>query len=148
MTFEIFWRIGCPAIFTHPSLEVYHDLTPNQTGAYWVIDLRETFIIFAQPVEVIFDYGHAVGFQKQMSYNFFSTIFVNPLYALQDIIPTDLSLSVRVPFAPHPLVRITPQVKLTVTVDKFLTRDQLSFTGGCSAHFLLGMSNTTMQRMH
>ncbi|MBI4977470.1 MAG: hypothetical protein HZC28_08315 [Spirochaetes bacterium] len=148
MTFEIFWRVGCPAVFTHPSLEVYHDLTPNQSGFYWVIDLRETFVIFSLPVDIVFDYGHANGFQKQGSYRFLQYIFKDPLYAMQDILPTDLSLSAAVPFTPHPSMRITPYVKITLTTDKFLTRDPLSFTGGCSVHYLIGATNTTMNRMH
>lgn len=131
---ELFWGFGSDTLFLKPSLELYHDFTPNQSGTFWVIDLDQRVSIAKRKFDLEYRYAHANGFFKQGSYGFFKNLFSNPLHGLQDILPTFLSFQISSDFFIKSRFVITPVALASVSVNRYITREFLnvSFMVKCS----------------
>lgn len=142
-TAEIFWKIGFASIFSHPTLCVYHDLTPSQNGTYWVLDFRESFHLFKQRFDVFFNYGHSYSYQKQGTDQVKN--FVQLLGALA---PMDLGLHLHVPFKLGDFVYLVPNVGIHLITAQYQNRESIEGVVGFTAHFAAGVDDVAIRPFH
>jgi hypothetical protein len=123
LTSEIFTQLRLPNIFLRPAFEIYFDLTPYQAGAYWLFEVSHPFTFLEQSFKVTAVYAHAAGFMKAGTYDFFRNIFIYPLYALLDILPTQISSRLEASFTFNQNFTLNPFIELGWNISPYINRD-------------------------
>ncbi len=134
-TLEPFVQLRLPTVFLKPAFEIYVDLTPAQTGSYWLFEVQHPFNLWKQDYTFSAVYAHAVGFMKAGGYDFFRNISSYPQYALLDFAPTTLSVRFETSFMTGGHFVLAPFTEIVVNVSPYVNRNQIEWVLGLSYYF-------------
>lgn len=87
VTAEIFTMIRLPNIFLRPSFQIYWDLTPDQSGAYALFEVRQPFRFLEQDFEISGVLAYFAGFMKQDSFRNINSYLASSLKDIRYILP-------------------------------------------------------------